>query len=268
MIDKESFLKFLNLIHLKGNAQNSEVLFQSYADKLVAHARTLDKSFGLQAIYNDVFPEKEEVAILYFEDFINFIKSLEDDFELSYKNNKILLESNSSQSKKSKKTKSNTKISLNMQHRDLISNKLETSKFAKILDNTKNNQVKFILTKEVISSILEKYKNLISSDSDKQNAIIYFRLENEKLFLKLNNKNKEIKMECEFELQGLFVPESFQFCIDIKIMDLFQYIDNDVSVSVNYPDNTVLTINYKSEKIEFNYLLSLQPTTKKEDSNE
>jgi len=235
-VSKDLFKEFLTLIRLKGTVETNEILFESTPKSIMAHARSLDKGFGLKAVYNGTFEEKDEVGILRFEAFINYVEQMDDDFEITYKANKINL------------TTKKTKIATPMQAKQLIENKLEPEKFKKLLEKIEGG-VSFTLSEENMKDIAKKYSAVPSEE-------IILKGEKGKLIVNLKSSEDETRFYKEYEIPEL--KEKFAISISRKIVDLLACLKFPVLVKVISTDEIkALKVEIKKEKFTLEYLFSL-----------
>lgn len=244
-LSKESFKEFLNLVRLKGTVETNEILFESSKNQIVAHARSLDKGFGLKAVYNGSFEEKDEVGILRFESFINYVEQMDEDFEITYKSNKINLNTKK------------TKIATPMQSKQLIENKLEPEKFKKLLEKIEGG-ISFTLSEETMKDIAKKYSVVPSEE-------IIMKATNGKLFINLKSSEDDTRFYKEYDVPDL--KGKFAISISRKIVDLLACMKFPISVKVIDTDEIkALKVEVKKEKFSLEYLFSLNnyedtPTT-------
>lgn len=235
-IARENFLEFLNLIKLKGTVETTEILFEAQKDSIFAHTRSIDKSFGLRGVYKGTFEEKEEVGILRFSAFIDYVKELDQDFDLSYKQNKIVLITDK------------TKVATPMQTRDIIANKLEPEKFQKILDKVENG-ISFDLNEEVIKDIAKKYSVIPSEE-------IIIKGKKGKLYLSLVSEEDETKFLKEYDVN--IGQTDFAISINKKFVDLLACLKFPVNIKlINNDDAKALNVKVEKSNFRLDYMFSL-----------
>ncbi len=254
-VSREQFTNFLDLIQLQGFVKNNEILMESTKDYIRTYACSLDKSFALKGIYKGSFPERAEVGISSLDSFIKYIKLMDEDFEIDFKTNKILI--------KSKKVQ----VSTVLKNRAYFENAnpdncrlLNSEKFEAKLKSLES-QFHFLLTQDIMTEIVKKFK-AIQGDKSTPCEKVIFSFKNKKLILKLDNTKAETLLLAEFDVESLdkLKPEEeFNVNMTKKLVDLFSCITQPLDCFVSLTaEKKIMVLKVKDENFEVSYLLACQ----------
>lgn len=234
-VSKAIFLDFLKSLALKGQIESKEVLLtvdkKSVSGKLVSADRSLAVAVSMET---DEFDDIGDVGIDNLQQLIQIVSSMGNEFDVTFSSNKLVVSN-----KKSKLTNV-------LRNPEFIVNKLDNEKFKSVLQTTEKG-ISFVLPKEVLKDIVSKFK-LIDSEE------LTFSSNGKELKVKSKNTNDETELETVYDIE---TNDKFNVKLNKFVVDLFDSMNNEITVSLAKENPACLAINYKSDTTKATYIIAL-----------
>lgn len=242
-INKDKFLKFLNLCALKGELENKDILL-NFEDKLVTAIANKNRIVVFLGTLKEEFENLSEVGIQNLDLLKSFINSLTDNVyntkEISIKKleNKLVFESG--------KTKYSSVLLPAKYFKDKTtypnSNYVEKDKVMQLIEKCNGNE--FILKSIDVKKLISAF-NSISSSS--------FILTGKDNFVMLKLENQSNELEITFDITEKVQP--FTTKLTKQIIDILNVI-SDFDIKFSIKSDNPISLKVVNDDIDFTYVIA------------
>jgi len=233
IIKKKDLVRYLELVALKGDIENKEVLLNIEPNTISSIIGHSSKTLAISAILNGVFDNVGQVGLDNIPLTLSLLKSFPtNEITITKEQNKLILLSNDN--------KLNVKLIL--REPEYIINTLESKKIKLLVDKAKGNE--FILSIDKVKQIIS-YINALGSEK-----IILRNRGKKELVVALENKENEIL--ASFDLEQEVKP--FSVKLMKQITSILNIVNSDIELSLQ--DDSPISIKVKDENIEVIYIVA------------
>lgn len=233
-IDKDLFLRFLKLVALQGEIENKEVMLNISKTRIDALSVSEGKHVALCGTLEGDYEDIGTIGI----DNISYLSSLLSNFSggevvVTKKENKLYFSSD----------RDKTKVSYILKNPEYILNKITFEKFDEVVQKAENNN--FRLTKVQVKRIAQLISSMCTD-----NLILSGEGKNIKISVE---DSKENNVVVEFDLEDTI--KKFQTKLSKVFLNILKVI-GEVDLVISTKDNSPILICFKSNKLDFLYLLA------------
>jgi len=232
-VKRDNFIRFLELIALKGEFLNIETLLKIKGDTKTTIV-SASNIIAINAIWKGTEGDINEVGVSNIPLLLKFLKSFSsEEIEIKKEDNKLVISS----------SEQKLKASCILKNTEYILNNLEETKFNTLLEKAKGNE--FILSKNIISQI-SIYIDTVGSDE------LIFSYDEESKDLCLFVESNENSILASFPTDEKIKP--FKTKVSKALVDILKTINDDVIISIKH--NTPILIKFHNDIFDITYIIA------------